>query len=793
MARRRKVLFSLLILLLLVLLVPVGWFVWRARRALPHYEGDLQLAGLAHPVRVLRDERAAPHLYAQTEEDLLVAQGFVHAQERLWQMDILRRATRGRLSEIFGPAALALDKENRLLGLGSVADRAVESLHEDNRRRLEAYARGVNAFIESRRGSLLTSGLPLEFVLLRYQPERWQPADSLAIGLNMFKLLTNVWRRELARARVSEQVGPERATDLYVSRADDDHPIAEPVKRRRRRRQRVFVAHRCRHSLTDILAGQPLSTPASNNWAVAGTRTASGAAMLANDMHLPHGVPSIWFINHLHAPKVNAAGFSLPGIPGVVAGHNQHIAWGFTNHMADTQDLFLERFDPEDPSRYMTPTGWRSVERRVERIVVRGADDVDFEVLSTRHGPVVHDDGEFKLALAWTALDPGQIPGSLSSFFGVNRAHNWEEFTQAFAEYSGPPQNVAYADADGNIGYYAAGRVPLRRNGHGEVPVPGDSNQFDWVGTIPFEHMPHTFNPPEGILATANNRVVPDDYPYYVTDGWIAPARVARIYELLQADKKFAPADFLAIQGDIVSRPDRFLAGQLVAAGSAVSAHPPERAQALALLAAWDGSMRADSPAPLLTTATRAKVLEELLRPHLGNDWRSYSWFMAPVFLENVLRERPERWLPPNYPSYEELLLAALDRALEQLQRETRSPAVANMRWGEQMRVRFIHTVGERIPVLRRWFSVGGSQQSGGRYTVKQTGRRFGPSERLVVDFSDLDATQMNITLGQSGHVASPHYKDQFQAWLEVRSFPAPFTDAAVERAARHTLHLLPR
>lgn len=793
MERRRKVLFSLLILLLLLLLVPLGWFVWRARRALPRYEGDLQLAGLAHPVRVLRDERAVPHLYAQSEEDLFVAQGFVHAQERLWQMDILRRATRGRLAEIFGKAALALDKENRRLGLGSVADRAVASLDEDSRRRLEAYARGVNAFLESRRGPLLTSGLALEFMLLRYQPESWRPADSLAIGLNMFKLLTNVWRRELARMRVSAQVGPERAADLFVSRADDDHPIAVPVKRQRRRRPRVFVAHRCRHSLTEILAAQPLSAPASNNWAMAGARTASGAAMLANDMHLPHGVPSIWFINHLHAPEVNVAGFSLPGFPGVIAGHNQRIAWGFTNHMADTQDLFLERFDPADRSRYMTPTGWQTAERRLEHIVVRGADDVDLEVLITRHGPIVHDDGEFKLALAWTALDPAQAPSSFSSFLLLNRARNWDEFTRAFADYGGPPQNVVYADADGNIGYHAAGRVPLRRNGHGEVPVRGDSNQFDWVDTIPFEHMPHAFNPPEGILATANNRVVPDDYPYYVTEGWIAPARVARIYQLLQEEKKFTPADFLAIQGDIVSRPDRFLAGQLVAAGSTVSSHPPERAQVLALLAAWDGSMQAHSAAPLLTTTTRTRLLEELLRPHLGKDWRSYSWFMAPVFLENVLRVRPERWLPPNYPSYDELLLAALDRALEQLQRETRSPAVAHMRWGEQMRVRFIHTVGEKIPILRRWFSVGGPPQSGGRYTVKQTGRRFGPSERLVVDFSDLDATQMNITLGQSGHVASPHYKDQFRAWLEVRSFPAPFTDAAVERAARHTLHLLPR
>jgi penicillin amidase len=271
------------------------------------------------------------------------------------------------------------------------------------------------------------------------------------------------------------------------------------------------------------------------------------------------------------------------------------------------------------------------------------------------------------------------------------------------------------------------------------------------------------------------------------------PARVARIYELLQQEeKKFAAEDFLRVQGDVVSLPDRFLAAELLTAASTVSSHPTPRAEALALLRGWDGALAATASAPLVTDATRRHLLQELLQPHLGDDWESYSWWMSAVFLENVLRERPARWLPQGFQSYDELLLRALDRGIEELERETGASQLAALRWGDQMRVHFAHPVGDQILVLRRWFSVGGQPQAGGRYTVKQTGRRYGPSERFVVDFADLDATRMNITLGQSGHVLSPHYQDQFQAWYEVRSFPAPFSDQAVERATRRRLQLLP-
>ncbi len=795
MSRPRKLLLLVALILILVVLLPVAAFYWRARHALPQYDGEAHLAGLSKPVRVLRDERAVPHIYAENLEDLAFAQGYVHAQERLWQMDLTRRAARGQLSEIVGPATLEMDKENRTLGLGVAADKAAEKLDDETRRYLEAYARGVNAFIDEHPGSPLTAGLPIEFALLRYRPQPWKPADTLAIGLNMYKLLTNLWRRELARAKVSAKVGPELAADLYVARSDADHPIAEPVQGPKRQRPpRVYVAGECRHTLEQLRGASPPpdldAIAASNNWVVSGAHTATGAPLLADDMHLPHTVPAIWFINHLKSPEMDVVGFSLPGVPWVIVGHNQRIAWGFTNLNGDVQDLFVERFDPQDASRYMTPTGWQPIRKRSERIAVRGRDDVVLEVLETRHGPIVHDDGQTKIALQWTALDATNLS---FPFATINRAQNWEEFTRALRSYGGPAQNMVYADAEGNIGYYAAGRLPLRRNGRGEVPVPGDTSVYDWIGAVPFEAMPHAFNPPSGILATANNRVVPDHYPYQITDQWIAPGRIERIFELLSEDKKFSPEDFLRIQGDIVSPPDRFLAEQLVAAGATVASNPPRRAEALAALRGFDGAMRADSPVPLITDRAQDGLLEELLRPHLGNDWKDYRWFMSSVFLENVLRERSPRWLPKEYSNYDELLLAVLGRTVEGLLKENHATNLQQLRWGDTRRVLFAHPVGQQIPLLRRWFSVGGEPQSGGLHSPKQTHRAAGVSERMVVNFADLDASLMNITLGESGHVASPHYRDQYRAWLEIHSFALPFSDAGVERTTRHRLRLVPR
>ncbi|MFQ5926105.1 MAG: penicillin acylase family protein, partial [Terriglobia bacterium] len=811
MAVARKFFLALLLLFLLVALGVLGWVYWRLWRALPQYEGEQRLAGLTAPVRVLRDARGVPHVYADSLNDLLFAQGYLTAEERLWQMDTLRRMARGQLAALLGRRFLELDKENRLLGLGDVADRAAELLDSESRAHLEAYARGVNTYMETHRDRL-----PIEFALLRYEPRPWTPADSLAVGLNLAKLLSTTWPSELLRGKVVERLGVELARDLYVWRSPLDRPVAEAgAAPRRRERRRVYVAG-CKHSPSELLAALARARPAgfgpglaggfgvgSNNWVVAGARSASGKPLLANDPHLPHTLPAIWFALHLKSPELNVAGVSLPGLPFVILGHNDRIAWGMTNLWPDVQDLYRERFHPTEPNRYLTPTGWQPVGRRVETIQVRGEADVHLEVLRTRHGPIVHDDGEQKLALRWTALEPELLT---SSFYEINRAQSWDEFTAALALYGGPAQNVVYADVEGNIGYYGAGRVPLRRQGRGEVPVAGETADYDWAGTIPFPEMPHTFNPPMGILATANNRVVPDDYPHYLTDRWDAPYRVARIYEVLENETGFAPEEFLRLQGDIASRLDFFLAQQLAAAAR----DDAELAEAVNILTTWDGRLRATDAAPLLTDTARRILLEMLLRPKLGDDWKAYSWLSAPLFLENVLRERPARWLPApranapeaeGYADYDALLRDTLRKTLQQLAAEFRLPttgslprsgALRELRWGNRLQVHFVHPFSTIWPrLLSRWLNVGGPQ-SGGRYAVKQMTRRFGPSLRMVVDLANLDNSLLNITVGQSGHLLSDYYRDQFPAWDAVESFPFPFSDATVEQAARHRLHLLP-
>ena len=791
---------------LLAILLPATALYWRARRALPVYDGELKLAGLQDKVRVVRDSVGVPHITAQSVEDIAFAQGFVHAQERLWQMDLIRRSARGQLAEIFGAVALDSDRENRTLGLGRAADLASEQLAGPQAIMLERYAAGINAYIESRTGSLATGNWPVEFALLGYKPERWRPADSIAVGLRMFKLLTNRWPREMARLYVEERLPKTLAADLYVTRSQYDHPIAQPVAtrlRNRRRRRPVIAQDRAPHfeklhgELTNLESLEKLEAiGASNNWAVAGEHTATGLPLLANDMHLPHSVPATWTINHLSAPDLDVRGFSLPGLPFVVVGHNQSIAWGFTNLNADVQDLFVEHFDADKPMMYLAPGGWRKATTRTETIKVKDAPAETFEVIETRHGPVVRDDGRIKFALQWTALDPDQhsLP-----FLKINRASNWKEFLDAMRDYGGPTQNAMYADRDGHIGYHAIGRIPERRTGLNYLPVPGDSADFDWQGYIPFDLLPQNFDPPEGYLATANNRVVPGGYPVYVTDHWAAPARVHRIYQVLSAavdsGAKLTTEDMLQLQGDSMSLPNKFIAEQIVAAATEQGASPEvaDANRALELLREWDGNMTADAAAPVIADALRQRLLEALLQPHLGDDWRNYRWWMAPVFLRNVLRERPGRWLPAKHDSWDALLTATLEETVVRLQQRDGFTSLDRLRWGPQVAVRMRHPVGSRLPLLSGWFAVPATEQSGGRYSPKQTRSAMGPSERLVADLSDLDETLINITLGQSGHVTSEHYSDQFDTWVNVKPQRLPYSKASVERDARHTLTLVPR
>jgi penicillin amidase len=790
------------VLLLGALGALAGW--WILRRSLPQLEGSISLPHVQQAVTVERDDYGVPTITAQSMEDLLVAQGFVMAQDRLWQMDLIRRSAAGELAEIFGSVALEADKENRTLGLRQAAEASVAALPAEMRASAEAYARGVNAYLEQQRGRL-----PWEFTVLRYAPRPWTPADSSLVHAYMYRVLAETWEWELSRARVTELVGAERARELFPVDSPHDRvlvggepaPAARPAAALRKAAQ-AFPA-RSASAAVYLSAARALADdapefewrPGSNNWVVSGAHTYSGKPLLANDTHLQNDVPAIWYMAHLKAPGYNAKGFCLPGGPLVVIGHNERIAWGFTNNGADVQDLYVETFHPANPRQYQVNGQWVDAQVRTEVIKVKGQPDVLHEVVVTRHGPVVHRDAKGAYALKWTALQPGGLGMAHAE---VSRAQNWPEFLAASRRISGPAQNAVYADVDGNIGFVVAAHIPVRKKGNGSVPVPGDTDDYEWTGYIPFDALPQVLNPASGMMATANARVVGPGYKHFITDRWYEPERTKRIYELLRGHAgKFEPEDFLRIQRDIVSGPHRILAGYWHAALRKAAPQDPRTRAIGEELKGWDGAAMKSSLLVAPVEYLRREMMRDLLRQYLKDGPVRYQWSRGFTFLEKVLRERPAHWLPAPHTDYDQWIVACADRAVRQLEADTRRAGARDPAspqswiWGHYLPIQMLHPFG-RGGFLSRHLSVSGFGQNGTGFTVKQTGRTFGPAMRFVADLSNWDASLMNITMGQSGQYLSRHYRDQFDIWFEGAGLPSAFSDAARAPRRRHTLKLVP-
>lgn len=787
----RRSLTYLLVVVLVLLAVCGAWLYWQTHVCLPQLDGIARVPGLTAPVEIFRDAQGVPHLRAQSLEDALFAQGYVTAQDRLWQMELGRRLAAGELSEILGERTLRFDIENRTLGFRQACERAVRELDADSKRLIAAYTRGVNAFMSAHRDRL-----PVEFFLLRFEARPWREADSLGIALNMVKTLNTTWPEDLMRERIRAKFNADLYADLFPDRSPLDHPVAEPLppsatvpkSARDLRPSEPFARDPVLAALvsTEQILAAGLG---SNNWVASGEHTQSGKPLLANDPHLSHSVPSVWYMIHLKAPGLNVTGVSFPGVPAIIIGHNERIAWGATNTGPDVQDLYAESFNLRDPKKYLHKLEWVAAEEREETVKVRGARDYRFTVKVTRHGPVVSHDADRDLALQWTALQPSALS---FSFLKIDRAQNWQEFTEALRGFAASVQNFVYADVDGNIGTYSAGWIPIRRQGDGTVPARGSTDDYDWTGYIPFESLPRAYNPPNGVLATANGRIVSDDFPYLITRRWEAPYRTARIYQLLQKGARFTVADMLRIQTDIHALEDLGFAKQVVAAGSA---RPPEGADAqyaLRLLAQWDGEARGDSAATLVARVTRRVFLERILKPKLGDDLSGYRWPMSTTFLENVLNNRWTRWLPPGDADFNVTLVKSLEEGVRLIPEMVGSRDRDRWHWGATIPLTFRHPLSLGFPLLGRFLDTGPFPQSGTSTTVKQTTSTVGASMRMVIDFSNFDNSVLNITLGQSGQVFSPHFRDQFDAWYSGQSFPMLFSDAAVEKGAIHKLVLEP-
>ena len=750
-----------------LLLLAVAAAVWLARASLPDYSGDLAIAGLSGPATIARDAHAIPHVAATSERDAYLALGFAHGQDRLWQMEIDRLAGQGRLAEVLGETALPIDRFMRTLGLHARAEAEAAALDPDTLRLLAAYADGVNAAIDR-----FGLALPPEFLLLRHRPDPWRPADSVQLAKLMALDLSSNFREELLRARLASQLRPDQIADLWP-----DGPQDGPVT----------LAHLTGLPLDRLAALLPeAASPGigSNVWVADGTRTASGLPLLANDPHLSLQLPGHWYLAHLEAPGLGVIGATLPGLPFVVLGRNRDLACGFTNTGSDTQDLFVERIDPTDPARYLTPEGSAPFVRREETILVRGAEPVRLVVRETWHGPVISDlasttaaavGTEQVLALAWTQLQGDPHNTTIVSGFALARATDATSFVAAAELYQGAQQNMAFATRDGTIGMVSPGLVPIRRNGDGQSPVPGWTGYYDWTGTIPVAALPHSTGPSGGLLVNANNRLVGPDYPYLLTARWEAPFRAQWIGTLLAAPGAYDSDRFATVQLDVTSG----LAAEFLAFLPNPAAVAPEHRPALAALAAWDKVAAADRPEPLLFAAWYRELGSGIAGDELGSAWAEIRDKAG--FLRRVLAGSTtwcDRQGTAEVESCTGITAAALDAAMTNLSGRY-GPDWRRWRWSDAHPALLAHRPFDQVPMLRGWFSrlvaVGGDATTINVASPGVARPEFpfaavhAAGYRAIYDLAQPDRSRWIVSTGQSGQPLSPYYVDQASLWAEGR------------------------
>jgi len=776
---------------------------WLLRQPRPRYQGRLILKGLSDSVEVLRDKWGVPHIYARSTHDLLFAQGFVHAQERLWQMDFNRRLVAGRLSEILGPVSLPLDRWIRTLTMRRVAEGEVALIDDENRSSMEAYAHGVNACIEH-------EPLPLECRLLGYTPEPWIIADSLAWVKMMAWDLSVNWETEILRARLIAKLGPEMAASLEPDVPGWVRIIPPGVDYTHISEEALQNANQAREYMGPA-AGEGIG---SNNWVLSGSRTTTGMPILANDMHLGMTAPAIWYENHLSGGDLHVAGVSFPGIPAVMAGHNEHLAWGFTNGFPDVQDLYMERLRqaPDGSTEYEFQGEWHKADVIREEIKVKDAEPVYEDVVVTRHGPIINSLVEEErmdtpLALRWTALEKAN---TVNPIFDMNRATSCEEFHQVLRGWICPTQNVVYADRRGNIAYTFPGNIPMRAKGDGSVPVPGWTGEYEWMGYIPYEELPHMFNPPPGYISSANNRVVDDGYPHWVCADFCSSSRANRIVELIEAQETLGIEDIKRMQMDQVS----VLARETMRQLDSFVPDDPTLAPVFERFRDWDGHLSVDDPRGAIYQVFVHRLIEILTSSRLGElSIRYAGQGPTPVLSEvSMFAEHAREWLlttlsDPESPWWNsdngnkrpEYILQAMRETIEII-KDTCGPDIEDWTWGKVHTLTFGHPLGIVSP-LDRILNRGPYPIGGDMDTLWATGASrvdlserpmIGPPARFIADLSDWNNSLSILVPGQSGHPTSPHYDDNIKDWFRGEYHPMVFDRERVVASTVHTLTLEP-
>ena len=784
-------------------------FFWRVRAPLPVTAGSVAVDALRGNVEIIRDVDGIPHIRANDEADALFGLGYVHAQERLWQMEFQRRVAQGRLSEIVGPEGLPADRLLRTIGLMRAARTAWPKLDGRSRALIEAYIAGINAFLAEHHGG----GLPVEFALMRTAPEPWTGADVVAWQKTMALQLSANWRDELLRVRIAARVGDEAAGLLMPAYTPNGPVILPPDAVLRSQpigtgtpaaRAPAGVASGAAADLAvlsaiiDTLDVAPPLDGGSNNWVVSGSRSITGKPLLANDPHLAGQAPAVWYLAHVSGGALDVIGATLPGVPGVLIGRNQRIAWGITALLGDVQDLYVEKVNTRDQAEYNGTL--EPIHVVQETIKVRGEPDVPLRVRITRHGPIITDVLEHPqstLALRWTGLDAEDA--TAECFMRVNLAGTWPEFTEALRRMHVPLLNFVYADVDGNIGYYGPGSFPVRAAGDGSRPVPGWTGDFDWRGYLHESEWPSAYNPSRGYLVSANNKVAPDSYPFLLGSSWEAPYRAARIIDMIERTSKLAVEDIQRMQRDVQSAQVKVVLPFLLKARPTVT---PAR-DAMDFLRDWDGTLDGDSAQAALYEAWYDATVRGLFEDDLGEDVAAAfiaRRSLAAKAVDNLIAAGDPSWcddVRTAEPETRETLLGrTLQRALADMSDRQGTSNLAKWRWDRVNAARFPHRPLDAVPALRRFFSRT-VPRGGDAFTVTPVMPLdedvFVSSYRQIIDLAGADASRFMIPMGQSGHIWSDRYANLLDAWNRVEYIPMRFTRLAVDEAVAATLVLKPR
>ncbi len=754
----------------------------KSRAALAQISGRIELAGLAKPVEVIRDKWGVAHIYAQTTEDLFFAQGFVAAQDRLWQMEIWRRTGEGKLAEILGPQAVERDKFARLCRYRGDMEAEWKSYAPDAKQIIESFVRGVNAFIETSRDHL-----PVEFQITGIKPEPWTPEVCLTRMAGY--VMTGNASREVLRAQLVHLLGAEKTGQLLETQPFKKLVVPEGLDLAGIDSKVLGAASAASASVNFA------ATEGSNNWVVDGTLTSTGKPMLANDPHRPVILPSLRYMVHLNGPGWNVIGAGEPTLPGVAAGHNERVGFGFTIVGIDQQDLYVEEVNPADATQYRYKGKWERMRIEHEQVRVKGKQQpVEVELKFTRHGPVIYEDAERHraYALKWIGLEPGSA-GYLASL-SLNRAKNWQEFLKALERWKVPSENLVYADVDGNIGWQAAGYAPIRRGWSGLLPVPGSSGQYEWDGYLPLSELPHAYNPARHFIATANHKIIPEGYNHEINFDWSSPTRFFRIEEVLSKGAKFTVADFGRLQHDETSLPAR----ELVPLLKGLKIDDPNLSEARDLLLAWDFVLSKDSQAAVIYEAWYQKLVSNLASLIVPAEVKSLvTGQLVSNKLIGALKSPDAKIFGANPQAKRDVLLV---KSLSESVTELRSKLGQDMkrwRWGAIHVAEFKHPLSTNDG-MRAVFDLKPVARGGDSSTVNATGggsnfrQSHGASFREILDLSDWDNSVAINVPGQSGQPTSPHYADLLPLWAEGKYFPMLFSRERIEKHAAATMMLVP-